>query len=62
MQKLELKNLYIFIAFSFSPGIDDAESECGLDEGVRWDFIVNNNGNDSELTDDIDKLINFIAS
>ncbi|KAJ8290038.1 hypothetical protein GJAV_G00008030 [Gymnothorax javanicus] len=26
----------------FTPGIDDAESECGLDDGVMYDWIIRN--------------------
>ena len=34
----------------FTQGIDDAESECGLDTGNEWDFMVQNDG-DSQLLD-----------
>lgn len=30
--------------YAFSAGIDDAESECGLDQGVQFDWIINNDG------------------
>jgi len=30
--------------FSFQGGVDDAESECGLDDHENFDFIVENNG------------------
>lgn len=26
--------------------MDDAESECGLDSGIEWDFIINNDCDD----------------
>ncbi len=32
-------------------GVDDVESECGLDEGISWDYIINNNG-DEQLLDE----------
>lgn len=33
----------------FQEGVDDKESECGLDEWTEWDLVVENNGeNDSE--------------
>ncbi|XP_077989409.1 phosphomevalonate kinase-like [Glandiceps talaboti] len=36
--------------FLFRKGVDDAESECGLDEGIGWDVVIQNN-NDSLLLD-----------
>lgn len=32
--------------WSFTAGIDDAESECGLDEGVKFDWIIQNDEDD----------------
>lgn len=29
---------------SRSSGVDDAESECGLDQGVDFDWIIRNDG------------------
>ncbi|KAL1241423.1 Phosphomevalonate kinase [Trichinella spiralis] len=29
--------------WTFCPGVDDAETECALDAGVEWDFIIENN-------------------
>ncbi len=31
--------------FDFQPGVDDAESECGLDDVTDWNFVIENNGN-----------------
>ena len=31
----------------FTPGVDDAESECGLDD-EEFDFVIQNDGNDHE--------------
>uniref|UniRef100_A0A3Q3B233 Phosphomevalonate kinase n=1 Tax=Kryptolebias marmoratus TaxID=37003 RepID=A0A3Q3B233_KRYMA len=28
--------------WSFTPGVDDAESECGLDSGVEFDWLITN--------------------
>lgn len=30
--------------FVFQSGIDDAETECDLDEWSKWDFVIENNG------------------
>lgn len=27
----------------FTPDVDDVDSECALDQGVKWDYIVENN-------------------
>lgn len=27
---------------TYHPGVDDAESECGLDEGVHFDWLITN--------------------
>ena len=44
--------------FVFQAGIDDAESECGLDH-VKFDFIIDNNGtvNENEMLNDVLKLV-----
>ncbi|CAL1529701.1 unnamed protein product [Lymnaea stagnalis] len=48
--------------FVFTQGIDDAESECGLDVGVDWDIIIQNNGDQQELDDGINKLLELVSS
>merc|ERR1711874_922169 len=30
--------------WTFTPSVDDAESECGLDDVNDWDLVVNNDG------------------
>ncbi|GFO42032.1 phosphomevalonate kinase-like [Plakobranchus ocellatus] len=47
--------------FVFTEGIDDAESECGLDSGVKWDLVVYNNDDKKELEDSINKILDLIA-
>ncbi|XP_037532592.1 phosphomevalonate kinase [Nematolebias whitei] len=37
--------------WSFTPGVDDAESECGLDSGVAFDWIITNEA-DAPLLDE----------
>ena len=46
--------------FVFAPGIDDAESECGLDGIHDWDFIINNDGDNMALDKCIDTLTELI--
>lgn len=38
---------------SLSAGIDDAESECGLDQGVDFDWIMKNEGDGSQLEEQL---------
>ncbi|XP_014670188.1 PREDICTED: phosphomevalonate kinase-like [Priapulus caudatus] len=42
--------------WTFTEGVDDAESECGLDEGVAWDHVVENDGNETTLERHLDRL------
>ncbi|XP_078527557.1 phosphomevalonate kinase isoform X1 [Lissotriton helveticus] len=44
----------------FAPGIDDAESECGLDHGVTFDWTITNDGDGKALNDQLDTLVDFI--
>lgn len=48
--------------YVFTPGIDDAESECGLDTGIDWDFVIDNSGNDVQLRKDIENIVQVIES
>ena len=41
-------------------GVDDAESECGLDTGVTWDITVNNNDKNDELEAAIQHIIETV--
>ncbi|BFY97928.1 hypothetical protein BsWGS_00968 [Bradybaena similaris] len=46
--------------FVFTEGIDDAESECGLDSGVDWDVVIDNSGDQQQLEEAIQKLVEHI--
>ncbi|KAF4103591.1 phosphomevalonate kinase isoform X2 [Onychostoma macrolepis] len=46
----------------FTTGIDDAESECGLDEGVKFDYIIRNDGADDVLEKQLEDLLSLIKS
>lgn len=37
-------------------GVDDAESECGLDHITNWDITINNDGDASLLQQNLDLL------
>jgi len=39
-------------------GVDDAESECGLDTGVNFDVVITNNGSgDASLDTSVGNLV-----
>lgn len=47
--------------FSFVDGIDDADSECGLDDVKNWDYIFDNSdGPDKDVEAELDNLIDFV--
>ena len=45
--------------FRFEAGIDDSESECGLDQVKDWDYVLENNSFDN-VEKEIEKLIAFV--
>ncbi|XP_051901742.1 phosphomevalonate kinase isoform X2 [Pristis pectinata] len=48
--------------WTFTAGVDDAESECGLDDGVHWDWILTNDGEPQELERQLCPLLEFAQS
>ncbi|KAM4665067.1 phosphomevalonate kinase [Discoglossus pictus] len=46
----------------YTPEVDDAESECGLDQGMDFDWIITNEGDRESLEGQLSKLIDFIRS
>ncbi|KAJ8029375.1 Phosphomevalonate kinase [Holothuria leucospilota] len=42
--------------FVFTPGIDDAPSECGLDSYSKWNVVLRNNGNQADLENQLQLL------
>uniref|UniRef100_A0A672MEM5 Phosphomevalonate kinase n=1 Tax=Sinocyclocheilus grahami TaxID=75366 RepID=A0A672MEM5_SINGR len=45
-----------------SMSVDDAESECGLDEGVKFDWIIRNDGADDVLEEQLEGLLALIKA
>lgn len=45
--------------WSFTAGVDDAESECGLDTVSDWDWIISNEGDAQELEDQLRPVIDL---
>ncbi|RVE63250.1 hypothetical protein OJAV_G00163910 [Oryzias javanicus] len=43
--------------WSFTPGVDDAESECGLDEGVHFDWVIFNEAAAPTLDDQLRPIL-----
>ncbi|KAM5129081.1 phosphomevalonate kinase [Mantella aurantiaca] len=48
--------------WEYTPEVDDAESECGLDAGVTFDWIIANDGDQSALGEELHRLTAFIQS
>ncbi|XP_069506340.1 phosphomevalonate kinase isoform X2 [Ambystoma mexicanum] len=46
--------------WDFTPGVDDAESECGLDNGIDFDWTITNNADNHALDSQLDMLLHFI--
>ncbi|KAM4013691.1 phosphomevalonate kinase [Anomaloglossus baeobatrachus] len=46
----------------YTPEVDDAESECGLDTGVAYDWILTNDGDQASLDHQLHGLQAFILS
>lgn len=45
--------------WSFTTGVDDAESECGLDSGVDWDWTIYNEGDPQTLEDQLRPVLDL---
>ncbi|XP_030606703.1 phosphomevalonate kinase [Archocentrus centrarchus] len=43
--------------WSFTTGVDDAESECGLDSGVKFDWIIINEANAPSLDEQLHPIL-----
>lgn len=39
------------------PGVDDTESECGLDQGVAFDWVITNDGDKVALEEQLEMLV-----
>ncbi|XP_048736448.2 phosphomevalonate kinase-like [Ostrea edulis] len=46
--------------FIFKKGVDDADSECGLDTYTAWDHVINNSGDSVTLMQELQSLINDV--
>ncbi|XP_072524569.1 phosphomevalonate kinase [Salminus brasiliensis] len=45
--------------WKFTTGVDDAESECGLDQGVNFDWTISNDGDAALLEGQLEKLLSL---
>uniref|UniRef100_A0A3P9PPB6 Phosphomevalonate kinase n=1 Tax=Poecilia reticulata TaxID=8081 RepID=A0A3P9PPB6_POERE len=43
--------------WSFTPGVDDAESECGLDRGVEFDWTIRNEADAPSLDQQLQPIL-----
>lgn len=46
----------------FTPGVDDGESECGLDNFGDFDWVIANDGDEQRLEEQLGNLIGFVRS
>lgn len=46
----------------FFAGVDDAESECGLDNFGTFDWVIENHGDEQHLEEQLEHLIEFVRS
>ncbi|XP_023598338.1 phosphomevalonate kinase isoform X2 [Trichechus manatus latirostris] len=46
----------------FTTGVDDAESECGLDNFGDFDWVIENHGDEQCLEEQLGSLIEFVHS
>ncbi|XP_058503177.1 phosphomevalonate kinase isoform X1 [Solea solea] len=46
--------------WSFTAGVDDAESECGLDSGVKFDWIISNEADAPSLDEQLQPILNLV--
>lgn len=46
----------------FTSGVDDAESECGLDDFGDFDWVVENHGDGQHLEEQLENLVEFVHS
>lgn len=45
--------------WSFTIGVDDAESECGLDSGVEFDWIITNDTDAPSLEEQLQPILSL---
>lgn len=43
-------------------GVDDAESECGLDNFGAFDWVLENHGDERRLEEQLENLVAFVQS
>ena len=49
-------------AIYLSAGVDDAESECGLDNFGTFDWVIENHGDEQRLEEQLEHLVEFVRS
>ncbi|XP_022346619.1 phosphomevalonate kinase [Enhydra lutris kenyoni] len=48
--------------WEFTLGVDDAESECGLDDFGAFDWVLENHGDEQRLEEQLENLVAFVQS
>jgi phosphomevalonate kinase len=44
----------------FTEGIDDKDTECGLDSYQNWDFVLKNDGSEEDLMSGLKPILQLI--
>lgn len=53
-----MKPVYLFVYLPVClSGVDDAESECGLDSGVEFDWIITNEADAPSLEEQLQPIL-----
>ncbi|KAG8234573.1 hypothetical protein J437_LFUL015364 [Ladona fulva] len=45
--------------WTYTSGVDDAETECGLDTEETWDWVIQNDGSGTQLDDKLNEIIQW---
>lgn len=46
----------------FTPGVDDVESECGLDDFGDFDWVIENHGDERRLREQLEALLGLVRA
>ena len=52
---------YILVNNIYFTDVDDAESECDLDSIESWNKVVNNDGDELQVSNFLDEIISLIS-
>jgi phosphomevalonate kinase len=47
--------------WTFTLGIDDAETECGLDAVTDWNLVIDDDGDEAAVTRQLDVIVKWCS-